>query len=71
MGAWSFVQDRIRDILRSGRGLFYAGRPRSASPATGSHKRHLAEQEAVVSSALDGPALEASSTVMNRKKVQS
>jgi 2-oxoglutarate dehydrogenase complex dehydrogenase (E1) component-like enzyme len=39
MGAWSFVAERL-----DGRALRYAGRPESASPATGSHKRHAQEQ---------------------------
>jgi len=32
--------------------LIYAGRSRSASPATGSHARHQAEQQYVVERAL-------------------
>ena len=35
-----------------GRALRYVGRARAASPATGSHKRHVAEQEAIVEEAL-------------------
>mgnify|MGYP006266302771 CR=1 FL=1 len=43
-GAFSFVRGPIGDILsESGRRLVYAGRPRSASPATGSHAQHVEE----------------------------
>ena len=51
MGAWSFVSDRLRDLLGPEQTLRYAGRPRSSSPATGSHKRHLAEQTALLEQA--------------------
>jgi len=51
MGAWSFVSDRLRDLLGPEQTLRYAGRPRSSSPATGSHKRHLAEQIALLEQA--------------------
>lgn len=54
MGAWRFVRERFLDgdVDAGGRALRYAGRKESASPATGSHKVHLQEQEAVVRSAL-------------------
>lgn len=48
MGAWYFAYHHIRSALKAERGNFeplYAGRPSSASPATGSaktHKRQLA-----------------------------
>jgi 2-oxoglutarate dehydrogenase E1 component len=44
MGAWSFVQDRIRRILPAGRSLRYVGRPESASTATGSFRVHEEEE---------------------------
>lgn len=45
MGAWSY-------LLRIGRGLKwkYAGRPENASPATGSHKAHEKQQQALLDS---------------------
>ena len=52
MGAFSFVQARLLEI---GRPLTYAGRPGAASPATGTHSRHLEEQAGVVNRAL-GPS---------------
>ena len=56
-GAWGFVRacflDDALGVLGAGdRVLRYAGRPESASPATGSHKVHVQEQEAVVEQAL-------------------
>jgi 2-oxoglutarate dehydrogenase E1 component len=46
-GAWHFVRDRfLRDL--GVHGLGYLGRRGSASPATGSHARHVSEQKALV-----------------------
>jgi 2-oxoglutarate decarboxylase len=45
MGAWTFVEDRLREVLPQTLPLAYAGRVPSASPATGNanvHKRELA-----------------------------
>ncbi len=51
MGAWRFVQEQIQPILEpSGRAVRYVGRAASASPATGSLKRHQQE----VAEILDG-----------------
>jgi 2-oxoglutarate dehydrogenase E1 component len=54
MGAWSFFSERTRESLPGDRYLRYAGRPRSSSPAPGSHARHLAEQRALIVEALEG-----------------
>ena len=51
MGAWSFVLQRLLD---RGTKIEYAGRPEAASPATGSYRRHRAEQEHLVKRAFDG-----------------
>ena len=56
MGAWTFLEERLRADLAPGQRLRYVGRQRSSSPATGSHKRHRAEQEALVREALSGEA---------------
>jgi 2-oxoglutarate dehydrogenase E1 component len=50
MGAWTYLMQRFADL---GRPLRYVGRPESPSPATGSYKRHLAEQEYVVRTAFE------------------
>ena len=54
MGAWRFVREQFLDggLRDVGRVLRYVGREESASPAPGSHKRHVAEQEAIVAEAL-------------------
>jgi 2-oxoglutarate dehydrogenase E1 component len=52
MGAWRFVEERLQPLLASSRRrLRYVGRPESAAPATGSHKRHVQEQTAVIEEA--------------------
>ncbi|SHF22270.1 2-oxoglutarate dehydrogenase E1 component [Desulfacinum infernum DSM 9756] len=50
MGAWAHVRLRLRDLL--GEDPPYVGRPESASPATGFHHRHKAEQERIVAEAI-------------------
>ena len=56
MGAWSFVDRRIEEVLGkldvSASRPSYVGRPESASPATGSFQIHRREQEALVQTAL-------------------
>ncbi len=57
MGAWRFVREQFLDghVPDLGRRVpRYAGRPHSASPAAGSHKTHVREQEALVREALEG-----------------
>ncbi len=53
MGAWTFMHERLQGLVGPQRTLRYVGRPRSASSATGSLKRHEAEQQAVVREALE------------------
>jgi 2-oxoglutarate dehydrogenase complex dehydrogenase (E1) component-like enzyme len=54
MGAWTFMEPRLRALLSAGQTLRYAGRKASASTATGSMKIHQEEQSAIVTSALTG-----------------
>jgi len=54
MGAWTFVRERIQDALAPGQKLAYAGRPESASPATGSGRIHRREQADLLAAAFDG-----------------
>jgi 2-oxoglutarate dehydrogenase complex dehydrogenase (E1) component-like enzyme len=52
MGAWRFVQEQLQPILDSNqRVLRYVGRPASASPSTGSLKRHQQEQTELIEEA--------------------
>jgi 2-oxoglutarate dehydrogenase E1 component len=58
MGAWRFLRDAIQPLLdETRRELRYVGRPESASPATGSGKRHQQEQAEIVSDALTTGAI--------------
>ncbi len=56
MGPWTFVAPRIETVLSGIDGGAarprYVGRPEAASPATGVHKTHVAEQAALVDEAL-------------------
>ncbi len=52
MGAWTFLQTLLTGLLHKGQRLEYAGRPSSASTATGSLKIHEAEQDEILKKAL-------------------
>jgi len=72
-GAWFFVESRIEDALseagHEGMRPSYAGRDVAASPATGLAKRHVEQQQALVSLALGvGDKDEARRTLKTRKK---
>jgi 2-oxoglutarate dehydrogenase complex dehydrogenase (E1) component-like enzyme len=54
MGAWPFLHERLLTLLKPGQTLRYAGRPISASPATGSHHRHDDQQKALAQAAILG-----------------
>ena len=68
MGAWHFIQDKMAPVLDStNREIRYVGRPESASPATGSGKRHQAEQAAIIEDALTRGAVSAPKLVRKKK----
>ena len=52
MGAWSYLEPRLRELLPAGAALSYAGRPERASPAEGYPAAHAAEQARIVAEAL-------------------
>ena len=56
MGAWHFMTEPLAEVLaalgRAGDKIRYAGRSSSASPASGSHAKHVAEQAQLVAEAL-------------------
>jgi len=56
MGGWRFVREQFLDghVPGAARPLRYVGRAPSASPASGSQKSHVREQETIVANAL-GP----------------
>jgi 2-oxoglutarate dehydrogenase E1 component len=52
MGAWNYLEARLRALLAPGVSLEYAGRPERASPAEGYPAAHAAEQKRIVEEAL-------------------
>ncbi len=71
MGAWRFMREQLQPLAAAaGRELHYAGRPESASPATGSGKRHQQEQASLVNDALAAGAAARTRTVrvVSRRK---
>ena len=54
MGAGQFVTPRLEALIK-GKSIHYEfiGRAESASPATGSHKAHVIEQQQILKSAFD------------------
>ena len=66
MGAWTYVDRRIEDVLSeldgSSKRPLYVGRAESASPATGNFNRHVIEQKKLIDQAL---------TIINRDKKKS
>lgn len=58
MGAWNYIKPRMVTTCRDGQGVEsdtvvrYIGRRAAASPATGLAKLHMAEQAAIIESAL-------------------
>ncbi|HUE75786.1 MAG TPA: 2-oxoglutarate dehydrogenase E1 component [Chloroflexota bacterium] len=54
MGAWQFVESRLRACLPPGGELSYVGRAERASPAEGSARQHAAKQAYIIRAALKG-----------------
>ena len=52
-GAWTFMHERLRQILPDGKVLTYYGREEAASPATGSLRLHNREEQELVAAALE------------------
>ena len=52
MGAWTYVEPRLRALLGPALALRYAGRPDRASPAEGYATAHAADQKRIVTEAL-------------------
>ncbi|KAK9512476.1 hypothetical protein O3M35_000899 [Rhynocoris fuscipes] len=51
-GAWTYVNPRFDTALNKSRNITYAGRPTSASPATGSKMQHLKELNQLLEDAM-------------------
>ena len=52
MGAWTFMEERLENLLPQCDRPIYIGRAPSASPATGSYAIHQLEQAKIVQEAL-------------------
>jgi 2-oxoglutarate dehydrogenase E1 component len=52
MGAWTYLEPKLRELLPAGAELRYVGRPERASPAEGYPAAHVAEQSRIVGDAL-------------------
>jgi 2-oxoglutarate dehydrogenase E1 component len=72
MGAWRFLREQFQPLLEpTRREIRYVGRPESASPATGSGKRHQQEQAEIINDALTAGKVSKTSRVRlisSRKK---
>jgi 2-oxoglutarate dehydrogenase E1 component len=51
MGAWTYVEPRLRELLGPDRSVRYVGRPEKASTAEGSATNHAREQSRIVAEA--------------------
>ena len=54
LGEAQIVGERLRELIGPDQALAYAGRPESASPATGSMRIHKREQAQLLADAFDG-----------------
>jgi len=54
MGAWVYLEPKLRELTPAGVSLSYQGRPERASPAEGYPAAHTAEQSRIVQEALRG-----------------
>lgn len=55
MGAWTWIEPRLREVLGGEAKLSYVGRPERASPAEGYPGAHAVEQARIVAEALGAP----------------
>ena len=53
MGAWSYMEAHLRDMLPASATLRYIGRPERASVAEGDAEMHLREQARILDEAFD------------------
>jgi len=53
MGAWTYVEPKLRELAPAGVEVSYVGRPERASPAEGYPAAHTAEQSRIIREALE------------------
>ncbi len=51
MGAWGFLNNKLKKLIQPSQKLFYSGRPESASPAPGSARATLLQQQDLIQNA--------------------
>ncbi|MFD1953541.1 2-oxoglutarate dehydrogenase E1 component [Paenibacillus thailandensis] len=56
MGAWTYMEPRLRELAPQKAAVRYIGRPDRSSPAAGSPDVHAVEQKWIVNTALNGEA---------------
>lgn len=59
-GSWLYMEPRLRELAPGKTNVRYIGRPDRASTATGHQEIHVAEQQSIISSALNGQPFESS-----------
>ena len=52
MGAWTYMEPRLREIAPEGATVRYEGRPEHASPSSGYQLVHSMEQQLIITAAL-------------------
>jgi 2-oxoglutarate dehydrogenase E1 component len=52
MGAWSYIEPRLRELVNADTTVSYIGRPKRSSPASGYQQIHSFEQQFIVTQAL-------------------
>lgn len=60
MGSWFYMEPRLRELAPNKVEVRYIGRPDRASTASGHQEVHAAEQQSIISSALNGQPFESS-----------
>ena len=70
MGGWTFVEQRLENMLPACERPIYVGRAASASPATGSYSIHQLEQAKLVAEALAIPKEEAAAVEQKKPQPQ-
>ena len=58
MGAWTFIEPRMRTVLPSGHQLEYRGRGEAASPAHGFYRVHQLEEQELIKSAFENTTVD-------------
>lgn len=59
-GSWNYMDARLRELAPAKASVRYIGRPDRSSTASGHQEVHAAEQQFIISSALDGQPLQTS-----------